>query len=56
MDLYIGEEDIEQSSKAKTVSSWKLNGAFQSRLKPLLCCVQEQVDMEGSVIYKTWLS
>ena len=45
---------MEQSSTAKMVLSWKLNGAFSFRPKPVLGCVQEQVDMVGSVTCMTW--
>lgn len=54
-DWNIGEEEVEQSSKAKMLSSWKEKGASQSRPKPLLGWVQEHVDMEGSEMYMTWL-
>lgn len=40
-----GEEEIEQSSRAKTFRSVKVKGASQSRPKPLLGWLQEQVDM-----------
>lgn len=35
-DWKIGEEETEQSSRAKMLSSWKVKGASQSRPKPLL--------------------
>ncbi|KAI7994327.1 Glutathione S-transferase U18 [Camellia lanceoleosa] len=38
----MGDEVVEQSSNAKVLSSWKLKGVSQSRLKPLLGCVQDQ--------------
>nr|GEV35787.1 hypothetical protein [Tanacetum cinerariifolium] len=40
---------MSQFKRAKTVSSWKLNGASQSRLKPLLGWVHAQVDIEGII-------
>lgn len=49
-----GELESEQSSRAKTLSSWKLKGASQSREKPLDCWLHEHVDMEGSEMYITF--
>lgn len=48
------DEFMEQSTRAKTVLSSKVNGAFQSKPKPLLGKVQEHVDMVGSEMCMIW--